>query len=635
MRLMKCGGEGNGMHGVKIDGAGPTLWGAARLFKGVLNTLMLWLPLIVFLAVGTGAAVGRESGDFRAADTSSPRDTLRSFIDACNQLHQLINTSPKYYNRADPDHIAIAERALDCIDDSKLPAFARVDRAAEAAVALKEILDRVKLPPWKEIPDRAEIMAAGGLEKLTDYRIPDTRITISRVEQGPRRHEYLFSPGTVERAPRYFRSIAPRPYRTQGPQVSKDFYRWYLSAPGHPVLAAVVEKLPKTLRLGRTWGLANWKWPGLLVTFLVALILMAVAYRAHVFFVKRVRRRIRDKYRLIKYWLTIFFPIAAMLIPLAVHHVAYHYITLRSTPLYVVTFATGFIALAALLVVIFAVANRIAESIITSPEINPAGLNAQLIRITSRIMSFVVAVILCLAGGQYLGIPVATLVASAGIGGVAVALGAQDTLKALFATVNLLSDKPFRVGDRIIFKKYEGVVEDIGLRSTKIRLLAGPQVTIPNDQLAGNDVENVARRPHIRRDDEIHIPLDTPCDKVEQAVAIIRRELHNHEGMDPEYPPRVFFNEFTTDAFSIQFSFWYAPPDLWRFKAFSERLNFEIFREFEAQGIQFSLPSRHSFWKQDDVQGPLDVKLLSDDARQKPESGSAESSQDNERRQQP
>ena len=88
--------------------------------------------------------------------------------------------------------------------------------------------------------------------------------------------------------------------------------------------------------------------------------------------------------------------------------------------------------------------------------------------------------ILFLIGGQYLGIPVATLLTSAGIGGIAVALGAQDTLKTLFGTVNLLADKPFRVGDRIIVQQYDGEVEDIGLRSTKIRLLNGHQVTLPN-----------------------------------------------------------------------------------------------------------------------------------------------------------
>ena len=78
----------------------------------------------------------------------------------------ILQAAPGYYDRANPEHVAIAERVLDCIDDSELPAFARTDRAGEAAVCLKEILDRVELPPWDQIPDMAEIVAAGGREKI-------------------------------------------------------------------------------------------------------------------------------------------------------------------------------------------------------------------------------------------------------------------------------------------------------------------------------------------------------------------------------------------------------------------------------------------------------------------------------------
>jgi MscS family membrane protein len=319
--------------------------------------------------------------------------------------------------------------------------------------------------------------------------------------------------------------------------------------------------------------------------------------------------RAREK-SLFRYWLTLVFPIVAVLIPLGTKYITYRYLTLRSTPLYITDFMAVLVALVAAVVVIFAASNRIAATIIASPHINPAGLNAQLIRIMSKLASLVAVVALFLVGGQYLGIPVATLLASAGIGGVAVALSAQDTLKTLFGTLNLLSDKPFRVGDRIVFKQYDGVVEDIGIRSTSLRLLNGHQVTLPNDQLAGNDIENVERRQYIRRTGEIHIPLDTPCESVEQAVAIIRDELQDHEGMDPKYPPKVFFDEFAAGAFSIRFFYWYVPADYWKFKAFSEKLNFEIFRKFEAQGIQFSLPFRHTFWKHDAEQGPLDIKVI-------------------------
>lgn len=573
------------------------------------------LATVIMCGAGTGAlalAAEPQERDIRAADTSSPRDTLRSFIDATNELHQLINTSAKHYDRTNPEHIALAERALDCLDDSELPAFTRVDRAGQAAVALKEILDRVQLPPWDQVPDRAEIMKAGGFEGLSHYRIPDTRITISRVEQGPRRHEYLFSPGTVERAPRYFANIESKPYRVDGPQVSTDFYRWYLSAPGHPALGAVVEMLPEGLRLGRTWGLANWKWPGLVLTVLVGLALMVVTYRTQV----AVTQRAREK-NLLAYWLTIVFPIAAMLIPLGVEYVGYRHLTMRGTPLYVLEFSTALIALLAAIAVIDAATSRIAASVIASPDINPEGLNAQLIKIVSKLAGLVAVVILFLVGGQYLGIPIATLLASAGIGGIAIALGAQDTLKTLFGTVMLLSDKPFSVGDRIVFKEYEGVVEDIGLRSTQLRLLAGPLVTLPNDQLAGNNIENVSRQQYIRRVGEILVPLDSPCEKMVLALRIVRDALHDREGMDPDHPPRVFFDEFASGAFRVRFYYWYAPPDHWGCREFGDKLNLEIFRRFEAEGIQFSLPLRHSFWKNDDAQGPLDVQLLSQEGRER------------------
>jgi MscS family membrane protein len=607
------------MRSDEIDVASLTSSGGGGLPWRCLNTAVFWLALVSCLAMGPDIALGVEdekvgvlveivdeqADKHRAANTLSPRDTLRSFIDSCNEANDLITTRSKHYDRTDPEHLSIRERVLDTIDDSELPAFAREDRASEAAAAIKEILDRVKLPPWEEIPDAKEIAALGGTDKLIDYRIPGTRITISRVEQGPRRHEYLFSPGTVERAPRYFKKIAFRPYRTKGPKVSENFYWWYQSAPGHPGLAAIVLRLPESLRLKQTLGLSNWKWFGLLATLLVAFTLMTVAYRAYVVLGKRMRER-----SLFKYWLTLAFPIAAMLIPLAVLYVAYYYLTLRSQALYIIDFAAVLIALLAALVVIFAFSNRIAASVIASPSVNPAGLNAQLIRITAKLASVGLGVALFLSGGQYLGFPLAALLASAGIGGIALALGAQDTLKTLFGTINLLTDKPCRVGEQIIFKEYTGVVEDIGLRSTKIRLFDGNLVTIPNDLLAVNNVENVGRRQYIRRVGEIHIPLDTPCEKVEQAVAIIRDALHDHEGIDPDRPPRVFFKDFAPGAFSIQFMYWYAPPDIWKFRAFSEKLNFDIFRRFEAEGIQFSLPFRHSFWKHDDVQGPVDVNLL-------------------------
>ncbi len=569
-------------------------------------TIFASLLFAYFVPLQPTCAVAQKIGTIRAADTSSPRDTLKSFIDACNELNELIRNE-KFLDQSKPNHRATTQRVIDCINMSQLPAFARKDRAAEVAVCLKEILDRVDLPAWDQIPDTKEIESAGGLEKLSTWRIPDTRITIARVEQGSQKHEYLFSTGTVDRAVEYFHTMESRPYRTEGPTTSQGLFRWFMSAPGHPAVAAVIERLPKRIQHSSFLGLTTWKWPGLLLSALIAIATMGLAYRVQ----RALASRLQGK-SVFKFCLTLVLPIFAMLTPFVFRHFVQYYLTIRGTPLYVVGFVANLLALLAAVVVVFAFSQRVAEIIIASPRINPKGLNAQLIRIVSRLMSVFLVVALFLAGGQYLGINIATLVASAGIGGIALALGAQDTLKTLFGTLALMGDKPFRVDDRIQFGKYDGIVEDIGLRSTKIRLLTGHLVTIPNDQLAGSDIENIGLRNTIRRKAEIHIPLNTTSEKLEKAVAIIREKLADHEGSTPDLPPRVFFDDFKEDAFVIRFFYWYSPPDYWQFMAFGEKLNFEIFRAFEQHEIHFSLPSRHSYWQQDQQQGSLNVKVLSD-----------------------
>ncbi|MEO2046571.1 MAG: mechanosensitive ion channel domain-containing protein [Pirellulales bacterium] len=276
---------------------------------------------------------------------------------------------------------------------------------------------------------------------------------------------------------------------------------------------------------------------------------------------KKTVQQIRGKH-VFRYCLTIVYPLAAMLVPLAFAYVAKELISIRGTPLYLLTFCANVTALLAAQVVVFGASIRDAEAIIALPQIRPSGLDAQLIRIVSKLLGLLIAVILFLVVGQYLGINLTTLLASAGVGGFALALAAQDTLKTLFGTLMLMADKPFRVGERIVFKTYDGVVEDIG------------------------------RRPHIRRVADLHLPLDTPQDKIEQAVAIIRIALQDHEGMTPDYPPRVYFNEFNEESFNIRMFYWYSPPNYWEFLAFSERLNMEIYRAFEAAEICFSLPLR-------------------------------------------
>ena len=120
-------------------------------------------------------------------------------------------------------------------------------------------LDRIELPPLEEIPDSDALESEDTSEKEMRWRIPGTRITIARVEDGPQKHEYLFTSGTVGRAAEYYEDVKHLPYRTTGPDVSPGLHRWYISTPGNPTVAAIVNKLPEWTR-DRWYGVTLWKW---------------------------------------------------------------------------------------------------------------------------------------------------------------------------------------------------------------------------------------------------------------------------------------------------------------------------------------------------------------------------------------
>jgi MscS family membrane protein len=234
---------------------------------------------------------------------------------------------------------------------------------------------------------------------------------------------------------------------------------------------------------------------------------------------------------------------------------------------------------------------------------------ARLIRMVARIVVIIFGVIYLLQAVT--GKPLNTLLAGLGIGGLAVALAAQDTLKNLFGSFMIMIDKPFIVGDRVIVEGYDGFVEDIGFRSTRIRTFPGHLIAIPNEKMASANVENIRERPSIRRLTNITITYDTPPAKVERALSIIKEILDNHEGMHPDYPPRVYFSEFNDTSLNIMMIYWYFPPDYWNYMDFSEGVNIKIMRAFEAEGIEFAFPTTTTYLAQDDRR-PLSINISGD-----------------------
>ena len=207
--------------------------------------------------------------------------------------------------------------------------------------------------------------------------------------------------------------------------------------------------------------------------------------------------------------------------------------------------------------------------------------------------------------------PITSILAGLGIGGLAIALAAQDSIKNFFGSIILFVDKPFEIGDRVVIDGHDGPVEMVGLRSTKIRTLEGHLVTVPNGELANKTIQNIGKRPYIRRIVNLTITYDTPPEKIDRAIEILKDILDNHEGMRKEFPPRIFFDEFNSDSLNIIVYYWYHPPDYWDYMAFSEGFNKEVFRRFSEEGIDFAFPTQ-TVYLAGDSSRPLTIGIESD-----------------------
>ena len=234
-------------------------------------------------------------------------------------------------------------------------------------------------------------------------------------------------------------------------------------------------------------------------------------------------------------------------------------------------------------------------------------LDDMLVPIIRKSLRVTVVVLLLVQIAQILSDkPITSIIAGLGIGGLAFALAAQDTIKNVFGSIVLFVDKPFEMGDRIVVDGHDGPVEEVGLRSTKIRTLEGHLVTVPNGELANKIIQNIGKRPYIRRIVDLTITYDTPSDKIDRALEIVKETLKDHEGINNELPPRVFFSEFNAASLNIRAIYWYHPPNYWDFMVFSERFNKEVFRRFNEEGIDFAFPTQ-TLYLAGDPSRPLSV----------------------------
>jgi MscS family membrane protein len=229
-------------------------------------------------------------------------------------------------------------------------------------------------------------------------------------------------------------------------------------------------------------------------------------------------------------------------------------------------------------------------------DAQPQLFNQQLFPIVSKSLKLFVAVVAALVTLDNLGVNITGLIASLGIGGLAVALAAQDTLANLFGGVSIFLDKPFKIGDRITLDGVDGPVETIGLRSTRVRNLDGHLITIPNKTMGNATITNIAARPNIKTVMNIGVTYDTPVEKVKLALKILEEVYKNHP---KSFNCIISFNKFESASLNILVVHWWNSTDFVEYLGGIQEMNLKLKERFDAEGINFAFPTQTLYVKQD------------------------------------
>ncbi|NMF88312.1 mechanosensitive ion channel family protein [Aromatoleum petrolei] len=188
-----------------------------------------------------------------------------------------------------------------------------------------------------------------------------------------------------------------------------------------------------------------------------------------------------------------------------------------------------------------------------------------------------------------MGLNVTALVASLGIGGVAVALAVQNILGDLFASLSIAIDKPFVIGDFIIVDELMGTVEHVGLKTTRIRSLSGEQIVFSNNDLLRSRIRNYKRMQERRALFMIGVTYETPAETLEIIPDLIREAVEAQPGLRFD---RAHFKSFGASSLDFETVYFVEEPDMQRYMDAQQAINLHLVRVFQAHGIEFAFPTQ-------------------------------------------
>ncbi|HET7436399.1 MAG TPA: mechanosensitive ion channel family protein [Thermoanaerobaculia bacterium] len=190
---------------------------------------------------------------------------------------------------------------------------------------------------------------------------------------------------------------------------------------------------------------------------------------------------------------------------------------------------------------------------------------------------------------ENLGYNIGTIIAGLGIGGVAVALAMQNILGDLFASLSIVIDKPFVIGDTISVDQFTGTVEQVGLKTTRIRAISGEELVFSNGDLLKSRVRNFKRMTERRGSFRVGVVYGTPVEKLERIPTLLQSLIEKHERARFE---RAHFVALGESACEFEAVYFVTTPEYKELAAVQQAINLDILRTFAAEQIDLAFPTR-------------------------------------------
>lgn len=423
---------------------------------------------------------------------ATPQQTLKSFLslsnageDALLEAFAIAADNSSVFDTPEVRQLkqgAVEQivKAASTLDLSSVAPENRRTLGINSVLLLKEVLERISLPP---LDTDATAQASGdGTKALAYYILPGTDITIVNKPTANGNSHFVFSENTIERLPEFYDLVKALPQKTGS---SVDFYRFFVLGPGLdlPVeLYRHVMDLP-SWALAEIAGQAVWQWIAfgvmtLLVSGLIAVLVRATHWRA----MESAGRG------------SILLPFVIAIVLWGYGAVCNDLVNLTGSVEAMLELVVVCLQALALAVGVVITSNAIGHMVVSWRIAKLRSLNASLILLGIRLAGFILGGCILVLAASRLGLPLYGILASLGVGGLALALAVRPTLENFIGGVILYADKPVQVGDLCKFGAIKGTVETIGLRSTRIRAEDHTLVTVQNSDFAEMSIINFSRR---------------------------------------------------------------------------------------------------------------------------------------------